>query len=95
MARSEVQEMERQRTSGLAIASLVCGILGLVLLLMGFGFLLGIIAIIFGVVAISQIRKDPSLGGRRMAVAGLVCGIIGVAFAVIFFILMVIFAFWA
>lgn len=69
--------------------------MGLVLLLMGFGFLLGIIAIIFGVVAISQIRKDPSLGGRRMAVAGLVCGIIGVAFAVIFFILMVIFAFWA
>jgi hypothetical protein len=87
--------MEKARKNRLAIASLVFGILGLVLSFVGVGFLLGIIAIIFGVVAISQIRKEPSLGDRRMAVAGLVCGIISVAFAVIFFILMVIFAFWA
>ncbi|TEU04844.1 MAG: DUF4190 domain-containing protein [Dehalococcoidia bacterium] len=80
MARSEVQEMERQRTSGLAIASIVCGILSLVFFWVPlFGFLLGIIAIIFGAVAIRQIGREPNLGGRGMAVAGLVCGIVGVA----------------
>lgn len=80
MARSEVQEMERQRTSGLAIASIVCGILSLVFFWVPLvGFLLGIIAIIFGAVAIRQIGREPNLGGRGMAVAGLVCGIVGVA----------------
>jgi len=85
MARSEVQEMERQRTSGLAIASMVCGILSLVFFWVPlFGFLLGIIAIIFGAVAIRQIGREPNLGGRGMAIAGLVCGIVGVAGWVIF-----------
>ena len=77
--------MERQRTSGLAIASMVCGILSLVFFWVPlFGFLLGIIAIIFGAVAIRQIGREPNLGGRGMAIAGLVCGIVGVAGWVIF-----------
>lgn len=95
MARSEVQEMERQRTSGLAIASIVCGILSLVFFWVPlFGFLLGIIAIIFGAVAIRQIGREPNLGGRGMAIAGLVCGIVGVAGWVIFIAWIGIF-FWA
>ncbi len=95
MARSEVQEMERQRTSGLAIASMVCGILSLVFFWVPlFGFLLGIIAIIFGAVAIRQIGREPNLGGRGMAIAGLVCGIVGVAGWVIFIAWIGIF-FWA
>ena len=88
--------MEKTRTNGLAITSLVCGILSLVLFWIPWlGFLLGILAIIFGGVAISQIRKDPSLGGRGMGIAGLVCGIIGVAIWVIVIALIGIFAFWA
>jgi len=95
MARSEVQEMERQRTSGLAIASMVCGILSLVFFWVPlFGFLLGIIAIIFGAVAIRQIGREPNLGGRGMAIAGLVCGIVGVVGWVIFIAWIGIF-FWA
>lgn len=87
--------MERQRTSGLAIASMVCGILSLVFFWVPlFGFLLGIIAIIFGAVAIRQIGREPNLGGRGMAVAGLVCGIVGVAGWVIFIAWIGIF-FWA
>jgi hypothetical protein len=54
-----------QRTSGLAVASLVLGIIGF-----------SILAIIFGGVAIGQTGKDPNLGGRGMAVAGLVLGTI-------------------
>lgn len=61
-----------QRTSGMAIASLVTGIAGFVF----FGFL-GFLAIIFGAIGLNQTSKDPTLKGRGMAVAGLVLGIIG------------------
>jgi hypothetical protein len=61
-----------RRTSGLAITSLVCGIVGLFL------HFLSILAIIFGGVALAQIGKNPALKGRGMAVAGLVLGIITV-----------------
>ena len=37
-----------------------------------------ILAVIFGHVALSQIRKDPSIRGRGMAIAGLVLGWVGV-----------------
>ena len=95
MARSGEQEMERQQTSGLAIASMVCGILSLVFFWVPvFGFLLGIIAIIFGAVSIRQIGREPNLGGRGMAIAGLVCGIVGVAGWLIFIAWIGIF-FWA
>jgi len=79
--------MERARTSGLAIASMVCGICSLVLVWVpGLGFLLGMLAVILGVVAMSQTGRDPSLGGRGMAIAGLVCGIVGmVIWLIIFF----------
>jgi uncharacterized membrane protein YvbJ len=61
----------RERTSGMAVASLVLGILGFIF------NLLAILAIIFGAIAISQTNKDPNLRGRGMAIAGLVLGIIG------------------
>ena len=64
-----------KRTSGMAIASLILGILGI-----------SILAIIFGAIGISQTGKDPNLKGRGMAVAGLVLGIlwlIGVVFWII------------
>jgi len=62
------------RTSGLAVASLVLGIL----FLCGIGSLL---ATIFGAVALSQIsRSNGTLTGRGMAIAGLVLGIVGLGF---------------
>ena len=63
------------RTSGLAIASMVLGILWLY-------WIGSILAVIFGHVAINQAKKDPSLRGRGMAIAGLVLGYIGIAFLV-------------
>ena len=63
-------------TSGLAIASLVNGIVWIFAFWI---FALGsILALIFGYVALSQIKKDPSIGGRGMAIAGVVLGWIGV-----------------
>jgi hypothetical protein len=63
--------MMNPTTSSLAIASLVCGIAGLVSCIV----ILGIPAIILGHMAISQIAKSPiPMVGRGMAIAGLVCG---------------------
>jgi hypothetical protein len=64
------------RTSGLAIASMVLGIVWIY-------WIGSILAIIFGHIAISQIRKDPNLGGRGMAIAGVVLGYVGLAIVVI------------
>ncbi|MDQ1602221.1 MAG: hypothetical protein QOE01_66 [Actinomycetota bacterium] len=67
-----------QPTNGLAVASLVLGILWL--------FWLGsLLAVIFGHIALSQIRRRGE-GGRGMAIAGLVLGYIGVAFFLLFFV---------
>jgi hypothetical protein len=61
------------RTSGLAIASMVLGIVWI--------FWLGsILAVIFGHVALSQIKRSMgTLSGRGMAIAGLVLGYVGIA----------------
>jgi hypothetical protein len=64
-------------TNGLAIASMVCGILGVVTCY--FGGLFGLPAVICGHMAISAIRQSPlPMGGRGMAIAGLVTGYLGI-----------------
>jgi hypothetical protein len=57
-----------QRTSGLALAALIMGLMNFV---PGPNLVSWILAIIFGHVALSKISKDPTLGGRGMALAGL------------------------
>ena len=64
--------------SGLAIASMVCGILALVTFCM-FGGILGIPAVICGHLALSQINKSEiPMAGRGIAIAGLITGYLGV-----------------
>lgn len=58
---------------GLAIASMVCGIVSFFC----FGFILGLLAVIFGGVA-----KSKGYSGG-MATAGIVLGVIGLAFYVV------------
>ncbi|RPI12113.1 MAG: DUF4190 domain-containing protein [Actinobacteria bacterium] len=61
------------KVAGLAVASMVLGILGFF-----FGWLylvVPVLAIIFGAVALRQIRQR-GLGGKGMAITGLACGII-------------------
>jgi hypothetical protein len=69
----------RQETSGLAIASLVCGILGLLL------FLPSIPAIILGHLGRSEIKSSPGTRtGAGMALAGLIMGYLGLVWIAIF-----------
>ena len=63
--------------SGLAIASMVLGIIWV--------FYIGsVLAVILGHVALSKMKKDPSIGGRGFAVAGVVLGWIGVGIFILF-----------
>ena len=60
-------------TSGLAIGSLVCGILGFFTL-----GLAGIIAVVLGHMSLSRIKCSAgALGGKGMAIAGLIMGYFG------------------
>ncbi len=66
-------------TDGLAIASLVCGIVGFT-----FCFIPSVVAIVLGFVSRSRIRQaNGRLRGGGMALAGIICGFVGVAFLAI------------
>jgi hypothetical protein len=71
-------------TNGLAIASMICGILSLVFFCFCGGLFLGIPAVICGHLSLNQLNAPGnSQQGRGMAVAGLICGYLGIAFFII------------
>lgn len=55
----------------MSIASLVLGIAGVPLCCL---FVPSLLAVIFGIVGINQIKADPSQSGRGLAIAGIVLG---------------------
>ena len=59
-----------------AVASLVLGIIGIPA---ACAVIPPVLALIFGLVAISQIGKNSESGGKGMAIAGIVLGVIGCA----------------
>lgn len=69
-----------KKTPGLAVASLVLGILSM----MGAAVLLvpTVLAIVFGHVSYSKIQKDPSLGGSGIALAGMILGYVSILFGI-------------
>ncbi len=77
-----------KQTNGLAVASLVLGILALLLFFtIWLPFILGVLAIVFGAVAISKAKRGA--GNKGIAIAGLVCGTIGIVAAILFIVLIV------
>ncbi len=58
-----------QKTSGLAVASLVLGVLGFVS-----AGLLGLVGLIMGIIAAISTSKNPQLKGKGLAIAGAVLG---------------------
>jgi len=66
----------RSRTSGFAIASFVLSLVWM--------FWLGsVLAVIFGHIALSEIKRDPSVRGRGLAIAGLVIGYVALGLVVL------------
>ncbi len=62
-------------TSGMAVASLILGILGILTSCLGIGIILGILALVFGVMAINRVDNPTNrLSGRGMAMAGAIMG---------------------
>ncbi|MDB4816971.1 GYF domain-containing protein [bacterium] len=63
-------------TSGLAIASMVCGILSIILCYVN--AIVGIPAVICGHMAMKRIKASQGqIAGKGMAIAGLICGYLG------------------
>ena len=79
--------MQTSRGQGLAIASLVLGICSLTLVCCG-GFLIGIPAVICGVIAIKQANRGEATG-KGMAIAGVTTGGISLALFVSYLILVI------
>ena len=67
--------------NGMAVASLVLGICGLVFTFFGFGLILGIIAVVLGHIHKSKINKEPEIfGGEGLVLGGLITGYISIGF---------------
>ncbi|SDB07448.1 DUF4190 domain-containing protein [Eubacterium oxidoreducens] len=64
---------ENKNGNGFAVASLVLGIISLVIFCVGFNIILAILAIVFGAVALHKCNK------KGMAIAGIVTGIVSIA----------------
>ena len=75
-------------TNGMAVAALVLGILSLVLFFTVVPpFILGALAVIFGVLGLSKANQGAPHKG--LAIAGLVCGAVGIVAAIAFIALVV------
>ena len=67
--------INKQLSQGLAMASMIVGILSLFLGMFCLGPIPGIAALILGLVALSQIKKAPDRnGGKPFAIVGIVTG---------------------
>lgn len=72
------------KPKGLAVASMVCGICGIVFFwTIHTAIVLEILAIVFGGVTIAKARKREA-DGKGMAISGLVCGCTGLIITVLF-----------
>ncbi len=82
--KQQVVHVVKDRTSGFAVASLVLGILSL---LMGWipavGWIIIVLAIIFGIVGIVQTR-EKHVHGRAMAIAGIILAVVALIIIILF-----------
>jgi len=63
------------KTNGSALAGFILSLVGLFI----FGFILGVLAIIFSAIGLGKIKKDPAKWkGKGMAIAGLIIGIVDI-----------------
>jgi len=78
----EMREEIRPSMSGMAVASLVLGLVGPFLGLLALAA--GVLALIFGGVALRSIKRSPFLHGKGTAIAGIVLGVIDILLGITF-----------
>lgn len=84
-----------RKTNGFAISSLVMGIVSVTVALCCYGFPFNLLGVIFGVIALSQIRNAPQqYDGEGMAIAGLVLSGLSLVLAAMLFVFMGMNATW-
>lgn len=75
-----------QRSSGLAVTALVCGLLGMVIALIPilgiFGIALGLVAVVLGLIGRSKAKKGEA-AGKGMALAGAITGVLAVTLGIV------------
>lgn len=77
-------------TNGYATAALVLGILSLLLFwTFGIGIVLGILAVVFGILGRNRAKEMPANGNAGRATAGAVAGVLGTIGGVIFIVLII------
>lgn len=73
--------LKMTRIPAISLATLVCGICGIItlfsLVLFSMGF--SLLAVVFGMAALVMIKRNPSSGGLKTAIAGLILGVIVLA----------------
>ncbi len=90
---ADAQFAEPQGRNGIAVAALVCGIIGMLIAWIPFitfgGLVLAILGLVFGIIGL---RRSNTVGkGRGQAITGIVTGSIGLALAVLGIVLTVFF----
>ena len=72
------------RTNGFAVAGMVLGILSVTLCFCCYGFPCNLLAFIFSLIALSQIKQSPHLyTGRGLAITGLVLALVSFGLAIL------------
>lgn len=78
-------------SNGMAVGALITGILSIPLLfLFGFGVLLGIVAVILGIIAVRRANRGEG-SGRGMAIGGIVTGAVSIVLGILFLIFALVF----
>lgn len=76
-----------RRGNGFAVTALVCGIVGAVFGLIPFTFIiavvLGLLALVFGILGRRRAKREPAAGRKGMALAGAILGAIALTLGVI------------
>jgi hypothetical protein len=73
-----------RHTNGFATAGLVLGIVSVTLGLCCYGLPFNILALVFSLIALSQIKNNPQQNGKGLAIAGLVLSILSMLISFIF-----------
>jgi hypothetical protein len=91
-SKSKISQPSTQTTNVFAIIGLIAGILAMFTFLLFpiLGMLFGALGFIFGLVALNQIKKNPTTyKGKGLAIAAAICGGIGFLLAFIWFVLLI------